>query len=101
LLVLAPLSGGAFLSRKFMAKKKKYTLEQYVESVINFTLERKPAAGITSQDLEDDSSLWFHQMVSQGKLSWEDLSRDCRDEKKVYAALGKRWDSGKDHFDQL
>lgn len=76
-----------------MAKKKKYTLEQLVESVTNFTLERKPAAGITRQDLEDDWGVWFDQMVSEGKLSVEDLSRDCRDEKKVYAALGKYWDS--------
>ena len=61
-----------------------------VESVVNAALERKPAAGLTRQDLEDQYVAWMSEKDSQGKERWDTFKYQ---EKQVDAALDKYWDS--------
>ncbi len=61
-----------------------------VESVVNAAIERKPAAGLTRQDLEDEYVAWMGKKDSQGKRRWDTLKYQ---EKQVDAALDKYWDS--------
>ena len=73
-----------------MARTNKITLKEMVESVVNAALERKPAAGLTRQDLEDEYVAWMGEKDSQGKRRWDTLKYQ---EKQVDAALDKYWDS--------
>ena len=73
-----------------MARTNKITLKEMVESVVNAALERKPAAGLTRQDLEDQYVAWMNEKDSQGKERWDTFKYQ---EKQVDAALDKYWDS--------
>ena len=73
-----------------MARTNKITLKEMVESVVNAALERKPAAGLTRQDLEDQYVAWMSEKDSQGKERWDTFKYQ---EKQVDAALDKYWDS--------
>ena len=73
-----------------MARKNKFTLKEMVESVVNAALERKPAAGLTRQDLEDQYVIWMSEKDSQGEERWDTFSYKG---KQVDAAFDKYWDS--------
>ena len=61
-----------------------------VQSIINSALERKPAAGLTRQDLEDEYGVWLDEKDSQGVERYKTFKYD---EKKVLKKLEEYWDS--------